>query len=625
MAAGALVAAFLDGAAQAAPPVALEPFLSGLGAGVSGIAALPGSPPRLLFALLDGRIVLYDGTEVRATPFLDLTSRVSTGGERGLLGLALHPRYAQNGLFFVYYTDVNGDTEIARYRVSADPARADPASRALLLHVDQPFNNHNGGALVFGPDGYLYIGKGDGGGAGDPRCAAQSGQTLLGKVLRLDVDRGAGSSPFYSIPPDNPFAGPGGILDEVWATGLRNPWRLTFDRRTGDLYIADVGQHDREEVSFEPAQNAGGRNYGWNVKEGSRCFSSACPGAPPCDAPGLVDPVLQYNHARNDCSVIGGYVYRGRAHPVLEGWYFYGDLCTGRVWRARRRGGVWHSEELAPKASTPTTFGEDGQGEVYVGTLHGDVLRLRGTAPLRADRIGVFEPAAARFLLTFDELGGFVDRLPRLGGTRPALQPLAGDWNGDGTTTVGVYDPAAGEFLLKNQNTQGGADIAFRLGPGNSKLIAIAGDWNGDGRDTVGFYNPKTRVFRLHNALQQGPANVVMRLHVGGSQLPVTGDWNGDGVDTPGLYESAKAAFRITNRLRSGPPEASFQFAAPPAAWRPLTGDWDGDGRDSFGLYDPASATFRLRDSLSPTPADLVFTFGPAGWVPVAGDWDGVR
>ena len=196
MAAGALVAAFLRGAAHAAPPVALEPFLANLGAGVSEVAALPGSPPRrLLIALLDGRIVLYDGERVRATPFLDLTTRVSTGGERGLLGLALHPRYAQNGFFFVYYTDLGGDTEIVRYRVSADPERADPASRALLLHVAQPFANHNGGALAFGPDGYLYIGKGDGGAAGDPLCSGQNGQTLLGKILRLDVDRGAGARP----------------------------------------------------------------------------------------------------------------------------------------------------------------------------------------------------------------------------------------------------------------------------------------------------------------------------------------------------------------------------------------------------------------------------------------------
>ena len=413
----------------------------------------------------------------------------------------------------------------------------------------------------------------------------------------------------------------------MWARGLRNPWRVTFDRRTGDLYVADVGQNAREEVNFQPAGSTGtaGRNYGWNVKEGTACFSTACPGAPSCDSPQLTDPVLEYDHGENDCSVIGGYVYRGRAHPVLEGWYFYGDLCTGRLWRARQSGGIWRSEEVTARVGGLTTFGEDGLGEVYLGTLSGEVLRLRGTAPLRADRVGVFQPAVARFLLTFDERGGFVDRQPGLGAGRTGLQPVAGDWDGDGTTTVGVYDPVAGVFLLKNKNGPGPADIVFRLGPGNSRLLAIAGDWNGDGRDTVGFYNPRTRVFRLHGAFQQTRADVVMQMQVSGSHLPVVGDWDGDGRDTPGLCDPVNGVFRIVNRLGSGAPEASYPFATPQGSWRPLAGDWDGDGRDSFGLYDPGSGTFRLRDSLSPTPADLIFRFGPPGALAVAGDWDGAR
>ena len=243
------------------------------------------------------------------------------------------------------YTNTAGNTVVARYRVSTgDPNVADPSSAVTLLTIAQPFANHNGGHLAFGPDGYLYIGMGDGGSANDPMCNAQRDDTLLGKMLRIDVDANVATPPFYGIPPDNPFAAPGGARDEIWAKGLRNPWRYSFDRATGDLYIGDVGQGVQEEIDLQRAGTPGGLNYGWKVKEGFSCGSggtSGCPqGTPACTDPGATipgfrEPILVYAHGSGDCSVTGGYVYRGRLFPALLGLYFYADYCSGRIWGLR--------------------------------------------------------------------------------------------------------------------------------------------------------------------------------------------------------------------------------------------------------------------------------------------------
>ena len=326
-----------------------------------------------------GRIrIVQDGVLI-AEPFLDVTDRVHYAGERGLLGLAFHPSYADNGRFFVNYTDTSSNTVIAEFLVSEDANRADPESEEPLMAIDQPFINHNGGMLAFGADGYLYLGTGDGGGLGDPGDRAQDLSTLLGKMLRIDVD-GAGP---YEIPEDNPFVGTG-FLEEIWATGLRNPWRFSVDRETGDLYIADVGQAIWEEVSFEPFGIDGGRNYGWRLKEGTHCYS------PPvdCDDPGLTDPVYEYPHGGNpySCSITGGYVYRGPTLPELDGVYLFADYCSARVWSFRMAGDTAtelaeHTDELAPggddELASISSFGEDGVGEVYVCDLFGgEVYRI---------------------------------------------------------------------------------------------------------------------------------------------------------------------------------------------------------------------------------------------------------
>ncbi len=260
------------------------------------------------------------------TPFLDISDRVESGSsERGLLSVAFHPDYAENGRFFVNYTNKDGDTVISRFQVTADPNVADAATETILLTIPQPFPNHNGGQLQFGPDGYLYVGMGDGGAAADPQGNGQNEGTLLGAMLRLDVD-GVSAEANYAVPADNPFINSEG-RNEIWATGVRNPWRFSFDRLTGDLFIADVGQNIWEEVNFQPANSSGGENYGWDIMEGMHCFSDDA-----CDSSGTVLPIYDYQHENGRCSITGGYVYRGQQFPALTGNYFFGDYCTGEIW-----------------------------------------------------------------------------------------------------------------------------------------------------------------------------------------------------------------------------------------------------------------------------------------------------
>jgi glucose/arabinose dehydrogenase len=353
---------------------------------------LPGSPvaithagdERLFITLKEGLIVIWDGERILPEPFLDLRGQVALQFEQGLLSAAFHPDYDTNGVFFVDYTDLAGDTVVARYRVSDDPNRADPDSREVVLFVEQPTVIHNGGQLQFGPDGFLYIGMGDGGSIYDPFCNGQRRDTVLGKILRIDVDAEATEPPFYRIPTGNPFAGPADPPDEVWALGLRNPWRFSFDRLTGDLFIADVGQDTREEVDFQPGGSPGGENYGWKVMEGTLCQSDEnCPlPVPPCNDPAFTNPILEYEHGEDGCAVVGGYVYRGNALPGLDGVYLFGDFCTGIVRAAQRVGSgeSWEVTDLPLRVPGLTSFGEDVHGEIYLASLGGGLFRLRSVA-----------------------------------------------------------------------------------------------------------------------------------------------------------------------------------------------------------------------------------------------------
>ncbi len=306
--------------------------------------------------------------------FLDIDARVNSGAnERGLLGLVFHPNYASNGYFYVNYTATGGGaTKISRF--SVDPANPDvalPNSEFNLLTIPQPYSNHNAGDLEFGPDGYLYIPLGDGGSGGDPGNRSQNPQDLLGKMLRIDVDNGTP----YSIPADNPYVGNAAVLDEIWAIGLRNPWRISFDRLTGDLYIADVGQDNYEEIDVQPASSQGGENYGWRCYEGNSVFNNN--GCGPLG--NYVFPVHEYvNNFSTGCSVTGGYVYRGTEEPGLYGKYIYADFCTGNFWSLEQSGGVWTNTPIGTfSTQNYSSFGEDNTGELYVaGLSDGNIYQI---------------------------------------------------------------------------------------------------------------------------------------------------------------------------------------------------------------------------------------------------------
>lgn len=377
------------------PTVALSPLITtGLSLPVHLTHARDNSG-RIFIIEQAGRIKIYKDNTLLATPFLDISNQVRSpvaggGHEEGLLSLAFSPAFAERGTFYVYYTKTNGDNVVSRFNVSSDPDIADPASEIPILAIPHPNEtNHNGGQIAFGPDGYLYIATGDGGGAGDPYQNGQNTNTLLGKILRIDVEPHLVSPPSgafqlffpivmkqsstnqqYLIPPDNPFAGQPNRREEIWAYGLRNPWRFSFDRLTGDIYIGDVGQNNREEVDFQPASSPGGENYGWNIMEGSLCYNN-----PLCDPTGLVLPVAEYNHSVG-CSITGGMIYRGTVYPALQGIYFYGDYCQGRIFGLVNESGTWVTAELLDTTYFISSFGEDESGEVYVVHRSGAVYRI---------------------------------------------------------------------------------------------------------------------------------------------------------------------------------------------------------------------------------------------------------
>jgi len=335
---------------------AWQPFVTGLQRPVDLQADGSG---RLFVIEKAGRIRILENDQLLETPFLDISESVgSSGNEQGLLGLVFHPQYQENGRFFVNYTDTNGDTVLARFQVSSDPNAADPGSEVRLLGLDQPFQNHNGGVLAFGPDGYLYAGLGDGGSQGDPNGNAQNTGVLLGKILRLDVN----SADPYAVPADNPFG------NEVWAYGLRNPWRFSFDKSTGDLYIGDVGQNQWEEIDFLAAGSPGGANFGWDHREGAHDYEGGGP-------EGMIDPVAEYSHPEGGCSVTGGYVYRG-SMPEWNGIYLYADYCTGMIWGLIRTENGWQNQLLFDMDVTITSFGQDTSGELYLVSDNGGILRF---------------------------------------------------------------------------------------------------------------------------------------------------------------------------------------------------------------------------------------------------------
>jgi glucose/arabinose dehydrogenase len=352
--------------------VKLDEVASGLSQPVDIVDPNDGSG-RLFIVEKTGTIRILKDGKLSDTPFLDISDHVSTGSEQGLLSLAFDPKFKQNGVFYIDYTNSDGNTRVERWTVSNDdPDQADANSVFQILAVDQPYLNHNGGLLMFGPEGDLYIGLGDGGSQGDPNGNGQNLDTLLGKILRIEVDPGntdAGHP--YSIPKDNPFVDQQNARPEIWAYGLRNPWRFSFDMETGDLYIADVGQSSFEEIDFQPSDSKGGQNYGWNIMEGDSCYATS-----PCDQSGLTLPVFAYSHD-SGCSVTGGYVYRGEDSPSLDGVYLFADYCSGLLWGlGKNADGAWVASQPVDTGLSVSSFGEDASGELYVTDLNGGVYKV---------------------------------------------------------------------------------------------------------------------------------------------------------------------------------------------------------------------------------------------------------
>jgi glucose/arabinose dehydrogenase len=433
--------------------VTLTPITTSVSSPVHVTNAGDGSG-RLFIVEQGGYIRVYENGQVLPTPFLDVHTLISNGSEEGLLSVAFHPSYSSNGYFYVYYTDnigSPGDITLARYHVSANPDVADPSSAQILLVVPHPVNsNHNGGQLMFGPtDGYLYMGTGDGGSGGDPPNNAQNLNLLLGKILRLDVD-GTGAVPCgqsspapYAIPPSNPFASAAGC-DEIWAYGVRNPWRFSFDSATSDLLIGDVGQSAWEEVDYQPAASGGGENYGWRRMEGFACYN------PPsnCNDGSLTLPVLAYDHSSGRCSITGGFRYRGSAIPGLQGIYLYADFCSGELWGAQQAGnGSWTSSLLFATGRNISSFGQDEAGELYATDLNGGVYQLT-PVPNPAPALTSLTPNAViagdpGFTLTVNGSGFVFGSVVR--------------WNGVDRATTRISDSQLKAFIPPSEITAAGS------------------------------------------------------------------------------------------------------------------------------------------------------------------------
>ncbi len=354
------------------PEIVLVETLSGLRNPVDFAHARDGSG-RVYVVEQIGLVQEFTDGSQGDTPFMDIRDRVNCCGERGLLGIAFPTDFSSSRTLYVNYTTTDPGslhTRVSRFQLRPDLHQVDPDSEEIIMQFHQPWRNHNGGQIAFGPHGYLWIGTGDGGSAADPQDNGQKGQTLLGKLLRIDISAAA-SAP-YSIPDDNPFVGNDAFLDEIWAYGLRNPWRFSFDRETGDLYIADVGQNAWEEVNFQPADSRGGENYGWRIMEGLHCFNPSSG----CSTAGLTMPVAEYDRVAG-LSITGGYVYRGQDHPSLQGIYFFADYVTGNIWGLRRVNGLWESELLLDSSYSISSFGEDEAGNLYLVDYSGAIYQIQ--------------------------------------------------------------------------------------------------------------------------------------------------------------------------------------------------------------------------------------------------------
>jgi glucose/arabinose dehydrogenase len=593
-----------------------------------------------------GRIRVVRNGVVLPTDFLDLSATVSKGGERGLLGLAFAPNYATSGRFFVNFTDLAGNTVVARFVRSANPVVADQASRFDLhwggaggpTFIAQPFANHNGGNLAFGPDGFLYIGLGDGGSANDPGNRAQSPTELLGKMLRIDVNVPDGHPSGYEVPSSNPFigAGPPGTRPEIWSFGLRNPWRYSFDDParggSGALLIGDVGQGQFEEIDYEPP-NRGGRNYGWRNREGAHDYI-AMPA--PAYSP-LIDPIYEYGRNVGQ-SITGGYVYRGLGlGPSHRGRYFFADFVAGRVWslslivdsttgEADFTNVIEHTAELGGSLGNISSFGVDGAGELYfVGYSSGSIRKIvsaspRGAGPGDFDGDGkadvtVYRPSTGAWMTLFS------GKSPQLFTTQwgtPGDVPVSGDYDGDGKIDIAVYRPWNGLWIVLLSTTNYSSYVTHQWGlPAD---VPVPADFDGDGKTDIAVYRPWNGLWIV--LLSSTNYSTYLTRQWGlPEDVPVPADYDGDGMTDMAVYRPWNGMWIILLSTTNSSSYVTHEWGL--ATDVPVPGDYDADGSTDVAVYRPWNGLWIVLLSSTNFSSYITQQWGLTTDIPVPADYDG--
>jgi Glucose/sorbosone dehydrogenases len=628
LAAFAIVNAFSQGVS--APYTArLQTVLTGLNRPIL-LRSSPDNTKRLFVVQQTGQILVVEPGMSVATTFIDLSSKIfvptSTGDERGLLGLAFHPQFSTNGKFYVDYTRAgDGTTVIAEYKInSGNPNQGDISTERVLLTIPQPFANHNGGMVEFGPDGYFYIGMGDGGSANDPGNRAQNPAQLLGKLLRIDVNIPMGSPVPYLIPPTNPFTGPGTVrcdggsttngqtCQELWTIGMRNPWRYSFDRVTGAQWVADVGQGTREEVDVI---TSGGGNYGWRVYEGSLCTGND-PGL--CNPNNYIFPIFDYTHINGRCSITGGYVYRGLLGSMPQGAYAYGDYCSGELF-------MWNNNASTVLLDTPrsiTSFGEDNRGEVYICYPNGlnnqgqidRITRAKASADFDGDLktdISVYRPSTGTWYINHSSNG--TNRFQNFGLAEDI--PVPADYDGDNITDIGVFRPSTGVWynFRSSDSTAGIVSTGGTTGD-----VPVAADFDGDAKADYAYFHPANgnwTVMYTHDP--SGVSTINFGLS---GDIPAVSDFDGDGIADIAIFRPSTGDWWwIPSGKPNGTGFGSIHWGTNGDI--PVPGDFDGDLRADIAVFRPSTGVWYILNSSNGSAQ--IGQWGTNGDVPIVGDYDG--